>query len=614
MATSQKLFCACNAELSTLDPEITFFRRLRPAQSELGEVDPAAAFEFQKGRGFLYEANPKTTCLVEMDEEPPHRLNEEAVDICLTAALMVDATPVDEIHVMRKIVIDGSNTTGFQRTCIFALGGEIEVDSIKVQLQTMCLEEDAARKTGADEFTTMYQLDRLGIPLIEIATAPVIYTPKDAEKVALALGRILRDSKRVKRGLGTIRQDLNVSIKDGGLTEIKGVQDLGLVSTVVAFEVQRQVALLKLRNELVKRGVKRENLSKDFIDVTNVFTRTRCKVIEQAIQKGQRVLAITLPNFRGLLGYELIPGLRFGTELADYAKFWGHVGGIFHTDELPAYEISLEELDKLKQTLHIGEDDAVVFLAAEEENALDALRAVVERAKQAVDGVPNETRGATPEGVTHYSRPRPGAARMYPETDVPPLPISSEYLTVLRGKLPESRAVKLSRLMRLYDLNDKLATQLVDSDYDVVFERITNNTSLATSFLAATLTETLKSLRRDGFGVEPFSEDMLVELFKSVDDGMIAKEAIPEVLKWLGNHEKAEMRDAFEALGLQMISLTEVETLVDQIVQENEELIRQRGLSALSPLMGVIMKKYRGKVDAKKASQILKEKIASRGG
>lgn len=614
MATSQKLFCACKAELSTLDPEITFYRRLRPAQSEFGEVDPAATFEFKKGRGFLYEADRKTTCLVEMDEEPPHRLNEEAVDICLTVALMVDATPVDEIHVMRKIVIDGSNTTGFQRTCVIALGGEIEVDSIKVQLQTLCLEEDAARKTGKDELTTRYQLDRLCMPLIEIATAPVIYTPKDAEKVALALGRILRDSKRVKRGLGTIRQDLNVSIKGGGLTEIKGVQDLGLVSTVVALEIQRQVALLKIRDELARRGARREDLSKDFIDVTSVFTRTRCNVIEQAIQNGQRVLAVTLPRFRGLLGCELISGLRFGTELADYAKFWGRVGGIFHTDELPAYEISLEELDKLKQTLHIEEDDAIVFLAAEEENALDALRAVVERAKQAVDGVPNETRGATTDGVTHYSRPRPGAARMYPETDVPPLTISREYLAVLRGKLPESRAVKLTRLMRLYNLNDKLATQLVDSEYDDVFERIANDTSLATSFLAATLTETLKSLRREGFGVEPFSEDILLELFKSVDEGIIAKEAIPEVLRWLGSHEEAEMRDALEALGLQMIPIAEVETIVDQIVQANEELIRQRGLSALSPLMGVIMKTYRGRVDAKKASQILKEKIASRGG
>jgi glutamyl-tRNA(Gln) amidotransferase subunit E len=143
-----------------LEPEITFFRRLRPAQSELGEVDPAASFEFTKGRGFLYEADREVTCLVEMDEEPPHRINEDAVDICLTVALMIDATPVDEIHVMRKIVIDGSNTTGFQRTCVIALGGEIEVGDMKVQLQTLCLEEDAARKMGENRYSPRDLLSR----------------------------------------------------------------------------------------------------------------------------------------------------------------------------------------------------------------------------------------------------------------------------------------------------------------------------------------------------------------------------------------------------------------------------------------------------------------------
>jgi glutamyl-tRNA(Gln) amidotransferase subunit E len=597
-----------------VEPEVTFYRRLRPAQSEFGEVDPAAAFEFAKGRGFLYAADRDVTCLVEMDEEPPHRLNEEAVDICLTVALMVDATPVDEIHVMRKIVIDGSNTTGFQRTCIIALGGDIEVDGRHVRLQTLCLEEDAARKTGEDGLTTRYQLDRLCIPLIEVATAPVIYTPHDAETVALALGRVLRDTKRVKRGLGTIRQDLNVSIHEGALTEIKGVQDLGLVSTVVALEVQRQVALLRIRDELARRGVRRGDLSMDFVDVTSVFTGTQCSVLAQALRMEQRVVAVALPRFRGLLGRELIPGLRVGTELADYAKFWGRVGGIFHTDELPAYGISVDELNALKQALRVGGDDAIVFVAAAEENALDALRAVVERAKQAVEGVPNETRGATPDGGTHYSRPRPGAARMYPETDVPPLPVSPEYLAVLRGRLPASRVDKLSRLMRLYDLNDKLATQLVDSAYDAVFERIAQDTHLPASFLAATLTETLKSLRRDGFEAEPFSEALLFDLFKRVDEEGLPKEAIPEVLRWLGRHEDADVRDAVEALGLRTLSPAEVETIVDRVVQAHEELIRQRGLAAFSPLMGVIMQTYRGRVDATAVSRLLREKIRRKGG
>jgi len=225
--TSAKLFCKCPPELFKGEPEITFLRRLRPTQSELGQIDPAAFFEFQKGVKILYEASTATSCLVEMDEEPPHPLNMEAVEIALTAALMMKANPVDEIHVLRKTVIDGSNTTGFQRTCVIALNGEMIVGEKIVPIQHVSLEEDAARKMGAEEGNIIrYRIDRLGIPLIEVATAPVIKSPKEAQEVAFAIGRILRATGRVMRGLGTIRQDLNISIPMGALIEIKGVQEL----------------------------------------------------------------------------------------------------------------------------------------------------------------------------------------------------------------------------------------------------------------------------------------------------------------------------------------------------------------------------------------------------
>ncbi|MGF3522905.1 MAG: Glu-tRNA(Gln) amidotransferase subunit GatE, partial [Candidatus Bathyarchaeia archaeon] len=243
LATETKLFCGCPPQLFKDEPEIVFLRRLRPTQSELGQIDPSAYFEFQKGVKILYEANRETACLVEMDEEPPHPLNREAVETVLTASLMMNMQPVDEIHVMRKTVIDGSNTTGFQRTCIVALDGWINVDGKTIPIQAASLEEDAARKIGteADGKIIRYRIDRLGIPLIEVATAPVIYSPIEAQKVALAIGRILRDTGKVMRGLGTIRQDLNVSIPNGALVEIKGVQELDLIATVVEYEVKRQL-------------------------------------------------------------------------------------------------------------------------------------------------------------------------------------------------------------------------------------------------------------------------------------------------------------------------------------------------------------------------------------
>lgn len=587
---------------------------MRPTQSELGEVDPAAAFEFMRGRGYIYKTNNKSTCLVEMDEEPPHSLNKEAIKICLIVALMVRAKPVDEIHVMRKIVIDGSNTTGFQRSCIIALSGEIEVKGKKIRLQTLNLEEDAARKIKEEEPNTLYWLDRLGIPLIEIATAPVITNPKAAEEVAFALGRILRATKMVRRGLGTIRQDLNVSIRNGAITEIKGVQTLALVSKVVKLEVQRQMSLLRIRDELENRGIKIEDLDKDFVDITIVFKNTKCKTIRNAIQRGERVISVVLSLFGRLLKYELVPGLKFGKEFSDYAKFWGKVGGIFHTDELPAYGISFEEIEKIKKVLSEGEDDAIVFVIGQKQNCIDALHAIVERAKQALKGIPNETRRATPNGITYYSRPRPGAARMYPETDVPPVPITPTLLASIKKKLPELPDKKILRLKKEYGINEKLALQLFDSEYDDLFERIIDETAIAPSFVAATLTESLKSIKREGIDIECLSEDLLLELFKIVDKGLMTKEGVIQVIKWMGMRKNLKIWDAIKALDLRIISGDELEKIIKKIVQDNRDLIKQRGLSALSGLMGIIMKKYRGKVDPRIVNLILKKKIKNNYG
>jgi len=282
--TAAKLFCQCRPELFKEEPEITFLRGLRPTQSELGQIDSAAYFEFQKGVRIKYEANSETSCLVEMDEEPPHPLNIEAVETVLTAALMMGAEPIDEIHVMRKTVIDGSNTTGFQRTCVVALNGKIQVGQKTVLIQHTSLEEDAARKTGDEQGCIMhYRIDRLGVPLIEIATAPVIKSPEEAGEVALAIGRILRATGKVKRGLGTIRQDLNISIPKGMLIEIKGVQELELVPLAVEYEVQRQLNLIKISEELKKSAMKKDDVKEEFFDITDVFNKRIVKSFERRL-------------------------------------------------------------------------------------------------------------------------------------------------------------------------------------------------------------------------------------------------------------------------------------------------------------------------------------------
>ena len=608
--TSAKLFCKCKPELFKEEPETTFLRRLRPTQSELGQIDPAAYFEFQKGVKILYEANTATSCLVEMDEEPPRPLNTEAVEIALIAALMINAKPVDEIHVMRKTVIDGSNTTGFQRTCVIALNGALKVGEKIVPIEHVSLEEDAARKMGEEQGNTIrYRIDRLGIPLIEVATAPVINSPKEAEQVALAIGKILRATEKAKRGLGTIRQDINISIPNGALIEIKGLQELELLSLVVEHEVQRQLNLIKISQELKERKVKGEEIKEEFLDITEVFKQTKCKVIRKALDKNQKVFAVKLPKFKGFLKKELTPNLRLGTEMADRARFWGRVGGIFHTDELPAYGITAEETEELEKTTKAEEQDATVFIADNPENAKDSLKAVVERAREAIKGVPEETRAPNPDGTTRYMRPRPGAARMYPETDIPLTYITEDNIKKISLRLPELPEQKLERLTTEYRLNQKLARQIIDSENSELFETIAKESSVSPTTVAAFLTETLRALKRDGVEVEKVSENQIREIFKSISAGKLTKEALSDVVVWLSEHEGKSVEEAIDNLGLKIVSESELKTFIEKVIADNEKLVKERGEDSFGILMGIIMKNMRGKIDAVLVSRVLKEKL-----
>ena len=606
--TSTKLFCACKPELFKEEAEFTFLRRLRPTQSELGQIDPAAYFEFQKGVKILYEADSQTSCLVEMDEEPPHPMSMEAVEATLTAALMMKAKPVDEIHVMRKTVIDGSNTTGFQRTCVIALNGQITVGEKTISIQHISVEEDAARKTGEEGTLIRYRIDRLGIPLIEIATAPTINSPKEAGEAALTIGKILRATEKVKRGLGTIRQDLNISIPNGALTEIKGVQELELIPLVVEYEVQRQLNLIKISRELksINSG---EELRDEIYDLTNVFQKTQCKVIRKALEKGHKVLAVKLSKFKGFLKRELIPGVRLGTEMADRARFWGKVGGIFHTDELPAYGITAQEVETLNREVRAGEEDAVVFVADAVDNALEALRAVLERAREAVKGVPEETRAANPDGTTRYMRPRPGAARMYPETDIPPIRVTENFIKLVLEKLPELPEQKLQRLIGEYCLNQKLAKQIIDSEYAELFEVIVKEFKVSPTTTAVFLTETLKALKRDGVPVEKLSETKIKEVFKALGLGQLTKEALPDVATWLSKNEEKSLKDALESLGIKTLLREELEEIIENVIESNRSLIEKNGAKTFGPLMGIIMKEVRGKADAELVSELIKKKL-----
>ncbi len=610
--TRSKLFCPCPAELTDEEHD-EFERRLRPTRSELGEVDVAALFEWRKGRVYEYEAPVGHSCLVEADEEPPHPINRDAVVIAMSIAKALNSWIVDEVHVMRKIVIDGSNTSGFQRTAIVALGGYIEVGGKRYSIETIAVEEDASRKIGEKPRRTRYRLDRLGIPLIEVATGPDIHDPREAYEVALALGRLFRLTGRVKRGLGTIRQDLNVSIKGGAKTEIKGVQRLDLIPKVIEYEVQRQVRLLELKRELERRGLS-EDVLKDSkpVDVTEVFKSTKSKVIRRALQRGGRVYAVVLSGFHGLLGWELMPKRRFGTELADYARFWADVGGIFHTDELPAYGITQEEVDSLYNLLGARKGvDAIVIVADEPGKAVKALESVVERARMAFHGVPEETRGALEDGTTKFLRPRPGSARMYPETDIPLLEVTEDMHQEAEAIKPEPVEAKMRRLVEEYGLSRELAEQVISDIRLDLIERLIQKygSRVSPKVIASLFVVTLRGLRGEGVDIESISDEALEDLVALIAEGRVAKEAAEDILKLLAKDPRLSAREAAEKLGLTRVSREEAERIIDKIIADNIDAIKARGEKAYGLLMGRAMTVLRGRIEGKIVAEIVRRKL-----
>ncbi|MEM1689154.1 MAG: Glu-tRNA(Gln) amidotransferase subunit GatE [Candidatus Hadarchaeales archaeon] len=602
---TKKLFCACPTLLSDKTPEGTVIRRLRPTQSELGEFDRAALAEAIKGKGFKYQMDSDTTCLVELDEEPPHSVRDDVIDAALEISLLLNAKPVDEVHVMRKVVIDGSNTSGFQRTMLIAMDGWIEVEGKRYKITTVCLEEDAARKVGETEEYIEYRLDRLGIPLVEIATAAEFSDPETPAKVAFYIGQLCRMTSKVKWGLGATRQDINISISGGARQEIKGIQELSLIPKVIEFEAARQLGLLKLKDELNRRGVK-ENPC-EIRKVTHIFENTACRMIKKAIESGADVFAVKLAGFAGLLGMELCPGRRFGMELADRARVFGKVGGIFHTDELPNYGISDEEVSKLKNEMGASENDVVVLTVAKPKDAENALRAVVERANMAIVGVPEETRRALSDGTTEFMRPLPGAARMYPETDIPPIPIDKRRIAKIKKKLPERPEQKIERFMKSYKLSRELAEQMVFYGDFRLFEDLLKRTKADPTLVATLLTQTLTSLRREGVQVERIRVEDIAEILILVRKKKIAKEGISEILREISSG--ISVKEAIDKLNLWSISERDLCEFVRKVVCEKKSFILERREAALQPLMGILMQSLRGRVDGETVHKLLEKEI-----
>jgi len=600
--TDTKLFCACPTTLREPEESTRRFERyLHPTKSELGEIDEAALEESVLERTFEYLAFD-STCLVEADEEPPRELDAEALEVTLEIAALLDMTVVDQLHVMRKIVVDGSNTTGFQRTAKVADGGEITTPKGTVRVEDLMLEEESAQRIEETDDGVRFGLDRLGIPLVEIGTKPDIRSPEQARDAAERIGMLLRSTGAVKRGLGTIRQDVNISIAEGARVELKGVQSLDDIDDIVRNEVRRQKRLVEIAEELQERDA----AVGEPVEVTEVFAETDSGVIQGALNEGGEVRGVRLAGFDGLVGAELQPDRRLGTELSDHAKRHG-AGGIFHTDELPAYGITDEEVEALRAAVDAGEDDAVAIVAAAPAVAARSIEAAAERAETAIEGVPEETRDATPDATSQYLRPLPGAARMYPETDVPPVePDLGEVET------PELLTEKEARYAEDYGLDSGLAEQVAYGEHMPLFETLVEEDGVDSTLAADTLASLLTELRRDDVPVDALSDEHLRDALALVDSGSVPNEGLEELLRSLAEAPELSAEEAVEQEDLGGVAEEEVREAVVAVVERNAEQVETEGMGAFSGLMGECMGELRGKADGDTVSEILREEIQER--
>lgn len=447
---TDNLFCNCPSlvnDPNNVDNEIK--RRLRTVAGELGEIDVATLHEIKKGKEFLYEAKDSSSCLVELDEEPPHEINKEALDIALEISLLLKASVVDEIHVMRKIVIDGSNVSGFQRTMLISTNGYINTSKGIVKIPTIYLEEEAAKKIEENDYVE-YSLDRLGVPLVEIDTDSSIKDSEHAKEVASIIGMILRSTGKVKRGIGSIRQDVNLSILGKGRIEIKGFQDLRYMPKVIDNEILR--------------------------------------------------------------------------------------------------------LEKLKE-------------------------------------IKSEVRRANPDGSTSFLRPLPGAARLYPETDIDAIRITKERLAII--KLPELIVEKALEIEKNYDISPEQSVNIIKEGYSNLFLDVAPKIKKEYSgFLAETILSVPKELRRK-YNIEyKFNHKLFIEVFEAFNLDKISKNSIFEIFL---NDAKGKK-----------INLSDYKLVDDkELVKEIEKIVKEKKDLGFNAIIGLVMSKYKGKVDGRKAAKII---------
>ena len=551
LLTERKLFCNCPAGVYTKEHDGAVLRHMRPTLSELGEYDGTALMEFKTHKNIIYLLNKKNVCTYEMDDTPPFLVNQQALDMAVEQCLMLGCDIIDEVHIARKQYLDGSIPTGFQRTAIVGVEGELPFLGRRLSITHVSVEEDSCREVSDRGHLIVWRADRLGMPLIETVTGPDLRSPEEVEEAILLIGRICRSTGHVRVGMGASRQDVNVSVRGGRRVEIKGVPKASWARRLVHTEAIRQVELLKLRDELHRRGfTQAEQIQINHKEVTPFFKASELPNLRRENwdafleQDGRRpgfergkgpfcVRAVKLTGLSGVLSWPTQPERTFAHELAGRVRVIAGLDQqpiLLHSEKWPDYTDSVADLRRLRKVTRCKADDALVVVWGAAEDTLTAAEEIRLRLVDAIDGVPNETRQPFEDGSSDFERILPGPDRMYPDTDSPPTRMTQDRVERLRSALPappwetEERyaAVGVPR-PTIHYLIRRGGAHLVDA--------ICKETEADLRSVCFLLGEQLKGLRRAGVPTQRIDLSAWIKLFRLLTERPVLRDVWPQLIR-----------------------------------------------------------------------------------
>ncbi|MBI5326192.1 MAG: Glu-tRNA(Gln) amidotransferase subunit GatE [Ignavibacteriae bacterium] len=604
LLTEKKLFCRCPAGLYSNHYDAEILRHMRPTLSELGEYDGTALMEFKTKKDIIYRIHHDTVCTYEMDDTPPFQINDQALDIALEIAMLTNAKIVDEMHIARKQYLDGSIPTGFQRTAIVSVGGSIPYKDREIRLIQMSIEEDSCREASDIGHKRTYIADRLGMPLIETVTYPDMKTPTEVAEVNDIIRRLSRCTGKVRTGVGAGREDVNVSVTGGTRIEIKGVPSIKRIPLLTYNEAMRQWNLLRIREELHRRGITQDKFEYRIDDITKLLRKTYYQPISKAIEEGLFVKCVTLRGFKGILTWKTQTDTFFSKEISDRVRVIACLTSLPNIINSDSQENTLSTSAglKIRKTVGASEEDTLVIVWGNQSDSEMGANEVVIRAREATIGVPSETRQALRDGTTGFERILPGPDRMYPDTDLPPKKITKERLDSISLNTVKPYWVYEKWFDEIRVPKD-LRRDLAGSKFIRFFETCVKELKIEPKFAGIVLIQYPKRLKRKKLDIDLLTENDFRKVFELYSENKIVKDSIFSLLEKIiknGGYSDELITEPCSGKALEDIYKSVKEEL------KSTKIIKEEKREKI--IMGMMMYHLRSKVNGSEVYEYVKSR------